>query len=62
VHSFNLLLPAYTRFVERLILLLDARNLTFNFFLPVAAEIFLTLSVLSFEFTNFLEFSFFLNL
>jgi len=62
VHGFDLLFSLGTRVVEGLVLLLDQRNLAFDFLLPLRVAVFLSLLVFLFELTDFLKLSLFFDL
>jgi len=56
VHRFNLLLALGSGIVKGLILLLDERNLAFDFLIPLGVIVLLSLRILLFEFADFLQF------
>ena len=61
MHGLDLLLTLGTCVVEGLVLLLDQRDLALDFLLPLVVIVFLSLLVLGLEFSDFLQFSLFLD-
>ncbi len=61
VHCFDLLISFGTLVFQSFVLLLDPLDFAFDFLVPVAAEVYLSLLVISFELPDLLKFGFFLN-
>jgi len=61
MHGLDLLFSLSFCIFQSLVFLLDALNFAFNFLLPVALQVYLSLMVVGFKLSDFLKLGFLLN-